>query len=108
MKKQILLLIVLLILLGLIYVIFGSSFIANERVENAELDQQGAKIRAEMSVVGCPDQKIVDKMPSVIDDTGVISPPKAYYIKDGKRVEISEYDQIWVSANCEVPVMEVF
>lgn len=69
--------------------------------------QNGAKIRNEMSRVGCPDEMIVDKMPSVIDDRGVIPSPKAYYIKDGKRVEVTDYDAVWVTANCEVPVLEV-
>jgi hypothetical protein len=69
--------------------------------------QNGAKIRNEMSQVSCPDEMIVDKMPSVIDDSSVIPSPKAYYIKDGKRVEIADYDAVWVNANCEVPVLEV-
>lgn len=79
-----------------------SSFKIGEVTENV-----GTKIRNEMSQVGCPDEMIVNKMPSVIDDRGVIPPPKAYYIKDGKRVEVADYDSVWVSANCEVPVLEV-
>ena len=44
-------------------------------------------------------EKIVDKMPS--------SENNAYYIKDGKRAEISEFDNKWVEVNCKVPVQEV-
>jgi hypothetical protein len=70
-------------------------------------DEDRSKIKEDMRQAGCPDEMIVDKMPSVIDDSGVIPPPKAYYIKDGQRVEVADYDSVWVSANCEVPVLEV-
>lgn len=107
MKKQIILLVLLLVILGLLYVIFGNNINKTKNIENNLEAEQGAKIRNEMSQVGCPDEMIVNKMPSVIDDSGVIPPPKAYYIKDGKRVEMADYDAVWVNANCEVPVLEV-
>lgn len=77
-----------------------------ENILGSDSDQQGVKIRAEMSQIGCPDEMIVNKMPGVADNksSNLIN---SYYIKNGKRVEISEYDPIWVNANCEIPVQEV-
>lgn len=49
----------------------------------------------------CPDEMIINKMPGT-------SPQSSYYIKDGARKEIAEYDAEWVSNNCVVPVQEVF
>lgn len=52
----------------------------------------------------CPDEKIVNKMPVIEpgDDSN------EYYIVDGARREVGEYDAAWVEANCQVPVQEVF
>lgn len=69
-------------------------------------DEDRAKIKEDMRQAGCPDEMIVNKMPNITDDSGVIQPSNAYYIKNGKRVEIAEYDTIWVNANCEVPITE--
>jgi hypothetical protein len=52
----------------------------------------------------CPDEMILNKMPS----TGSSKVPSSYYIKDGARREIQEYDGEWVRANCTVPVKEVY
>lgn len=52
----------------------------------------------------CPDEKIVNKMPSV----GNSSSPKEYYIYKGERHELSEFDNTWVSKNCQVKTTEVF
>lgn len=52
----------------------------------------------------CPDEMIINRMPSVDDsDTN-----NSYYIKDGKRHEISEYDAVWVNMNCKLKVQEVY
>src|SRR3989344_6189853 len=52
----------------------------------------------------CPDEMIINKMPS----TGYSKVPPSYYIKDGIRKEISEYDIDWVGSNWTVPVQEVY
>jgi hypothetical protein len=52
----------------------------------------------------CPDEMIINKMPS-IDDSNT---DNSYYIKDGKRREISEYDAVWVNMNCKLKVQEVY
>ncbi len=54
-----------------------------------------------MTKADCPDEKIINRMPGT-------SPQSSYYIKDGERKEISDYDESWVLANCTVPVQEVF
>jgi hypothetical protein len=59
------------------------------------------EVRDEMRLAGCPDKLIVNKMPGT-------TPKSSYYIKDGARVETSEYDSVWVSANCEVTTEVVY
>jgi hypothetical protein len=62
-----------------------------------------AKLQNEqVGIKECPDEKIVNRMP------GPGSSESSYYIVDGQRREISEYDSVWVSANCTVPVQEVY
>lgn len=51
----------------------------------------------------CPDEKIINRMPGPVS-----SETKEYYIKGGERKEISEYDNVWVTANCTVPTQEVY
>lgn len=62
----------------------------------------GAEIRGEMGALGCPEMMIINKMP------GPGPTKKSYYILDGNRVEIDDYDLIWIKANCDVPVQEVY
>ncbi len=50
----------------------------------------------------CPDQMINNKMPG----PGGAKP--SYYIVKGERKEISEFDAAWVTANCNVPVQDVY
>lgn len=71
----------------------------NKTIKNEEkiiTPENRAKVRDEMRLAGCPDKLIINKMPGITTND-------SYYIKDGARVEISEYDSVWVSANCEVP-----
>lgn len=51
----------------------------------------------------CPEEKIVNKMPTVGDS----KLPNEYYIYKGERKEINEFDATWISENCKVPVTEV-
>ncbi len=62
----------------------------------------GAEIRGEMGEIGCPEMMIINKMP------GPGAPKEPYYIANGERVEVSDYDPIWLKANCDVPVQEVY
>jgi len=60
--------------------------------------------RPSISPQECPDEKIINRMPSV----GASSIPSTYYIQDGARREVSEYDADWVSTNCTVPESIVY
>jgi hypothetical protein len=55
----------------------------------------------------CPETKIVNRMPMVIDPRQ--EPPiNSYFILDGARRELSEFDLSWVESSCEVFIQEVF
>lgn len=60
----------------------------------------------------CPDEKIINKMPQIVDDSGenTTAPQDSneYYIYKGERKEISDFDQTYVDENCEVKETEVF
>jgi hypothetical protein len=60
-------------------------------------DKDQAKIQ------DCPEQKIVDSMP-VIGPSG----PRSYFIYNGERRELEEFDLEWVEAHCQVPVLVVY
>lgn len=55
----------------------------------------------------CPDEMILNKMPRVEGASRPKLPP-SYYIKDGVRREIQEYDHEWLRNNCTIPVQEVY
>ncbi len=52
----------------------------------------------------CPNEMIINRMPTV----GESDKNNSYYIKDGMRREISEYDEVWVNMNCKLKVQEVY
>ncbi len=81
--------IIFIIILGILAIIFIPKLINKY---NVQLLQE------------CPDEMIINRMPSIDDsDTN-----NSYYIKDGKRHEISEYDAVWVNMNCKLKVQEVY
>ncbi len=51
----------------------------------------------------CPDEKIINRMPG----PGTVG-ESSYYIVNGERKEIAEYDAAWVAANCTVPEQIVY
>ncbi len=53
----------------------------------------------------CPDEKIINEMPVL---SGTSSLPSNYYIKNGQRKEISDYNKLWVKLNCKVVVNKVY
>lgn len=51
----------------------------------------------------CPDIHVIDKMPGTdVNDEG-----RQYYIVEGERAEIRDFDGAWVDENCDVEVQEV-
>lgn len=55
----------------------------------------------------CPEEKIIDKSPTISDNPNEIN-PKEYYIYNGQRREINEFDNKWVTKNCNVKITEVY
>lgn len=54
----------------------------------------------------CPDEKIVDKMPKIIAE-GEANMPNTYFIYQGERKELTDFDLDWVNENCNVEETEV-
>ena len=55
----------------------------------------------------CPEEKIINKMPKVID--GNSQTPNEYYIYKGERREIKKFDAAWIEKNCSnIKVQEVY
>ena len=52
----------------------------------------------------CPDELVVNEMPS----TNVEVETNEYYLLDGTRREIEEFDAEYVTENCEVPEQIVY
>lgn len=52
----------------------------------------------------CPTEKIVNRMPSI----GTSTQPSSYYIVNGERHELSEFDSAWIAANCSVREQTVY
>ncbi len=53
----------------------------------------------------CPEEKIINKMPKVIDGNS----QNEYYIYKGERREIKEFDAAWIEKNCpNIKVQEVY
>lgn len=55
----------------------------------------------------CPDKKITNAIPGSVDDTSVPQenrgiPPREYFILNGERREVGEFDMLWVEENCSL------
>ena len=56
----------------------------------------------------CPEEKIINKMPTIIDGNAPKT-PNEYYIYKGERREIKEFDAAWIEKNCpNIKVQEVY
>ena len=60
----------------------------------------------------CPEEWIDNQFPRLVDDEGNIVDdgpqlPSEYYILNGERREISEFDADWVENNCDILPMVV-
>lgn len=53
----------------------------------------------------CPTEKIINKMPTTIPSD---NPPSVYFILDGERRELNEFDLPWVEENCNVGEQAVY
>lgn len=52
----------------------------------------------------CPDMWIEDRMPSVEGDNS----ERQYFILNGERKEIKNYDLDWIKNNCSVQIQYVY
>ncbi|MFN3272125.1 MAG: hypothetical protein ACK40Y_06175 [Cloacibacterium caeni] len=56
----------------------------------------------------CPEEKIINRMPTIIDGNAP-KIPNEYYIYKGERREIKEFDAAWIEKNCpNIKVQEVY
>lgn len=90
---------------GLILAAFGMSACAiqkppmNNPVNNT-VDNSTNNTVVSGTLQECPSEKIINSMPG-------IGGGEEYYILNGKRREVQEFDAAWVAAHCKVPVQEV-
>ena len=68
----------------------------NKKIEDA--------LNGKTSLKECPDEWIVNKMPGFDSNDS----NKQYFILEGKRRELSEFDMSWVSVNCKIEKQVVF
>lgn len=92
--------------------------VSEEKVENPPADASSVKYKLVKMVSktkvskpnglikDCPEEKIVNKMPTISDNPIEIK-TNEYYIYKGKRKEISDFDNEWVKKNCDVKTTEV-
>jgi hypothetical protein len=61
-------------------------------------------IACQVPIQECPDEWIVNEMPCVNDEdiSKCNYENEGYYILDGQRVEIKDFDTAWVGENCIV------
>ncbi len=50
----------------------------------------------------CPEELIEDRMPTVSESPETRTAVRSYYIYQGVRREVAEFDASWVKANCTV------
>ena len=55
----------------------------------------------------CPSQVIINQMPAYQSYSNQ-NLPSTYYIYNGQRHELSEFDQAWVAGNCNIPVQQAY
>jgi hypothetical protein len=68
----------------------------NTSAESAATTEEAALLQV------CPEQLISDQMPLVLDANTETTPTREYYIFEGTRHELTEFDADWVKTNCEI------
>lgn len=80
----------------------GDTTEATEPAEDEAAAKEVAKETALLQV--CPDELIKNEMPMVIDaETSELPAKRSYYILEGARHELTEFDAEWLTDNCEIP-----
>lgn len=53
----------------------------------------------------CPTFKVINQMPTTIPNN---NPPSTYFILNGERREMAEFDLSWISKNCSIETQTVY
>ncbi len=76
--------------------------------------QQGSitttKVKSNL-IQTCPDEWILNKMPSIKNEENPLDTteiPSEYFIVDGKRRELTEFDLSWIQSNCDLKQISVY
>lgn len=72
---------------------------------NCDSSDQSFKIVTELLKV-CPSSKVINQMPTPVGPNQ--NPSSVYYILNGQRKELTEFDSNWVQYNCAVPQQVVY
>ena len=72
---------------------------------NCDSSDQSFKIVTELLKV-CPSSKVINQMPTPVGPNQ--NPPSVYYILNGQRKELTEFDSNWVQYNCVVSQQVVY
>ena len=70
-----------------------------------EVKNDGGETPVANKIRECPDSWIENRMPSVSDKP---SEKKQYFIVNGERKEIKEYDLEWIVENCNITPQVVY
>ena len=63
----------------------------------------GGPITAKLQI--CPDEWYQDKLPTVREDKNL---PQEYFVMNGERREVDEFDLPWVKKNCGLTLQSVY
>ncbi|MFA6170848.1 MAG: hypothetical protein WCW77_04825 [Patescibacteria group bacterium] len=86
------------IILGIAIVAIGIVVLFPKKQSPAEVVLPAAAPSPGAALKQCPDEWIDNQMPSV----GARKTETQYFILDGKRREVNEFDAEWVQKNCNV------
>ena len=68
------------------------------------INTKSPKLNNKSKIKQCPDQWIQNNMPG---NTIKTDKEKQYYIIDGKRRDLNEFDSNWINENCDLKITTV-
>ena len=86
-----------------IFLLSGCSNLPDEKETNKNEPEVPTSTPTSEKLKICPDEWVVNKMPT----TGT-KKNEQYFIIDGKRQEIENFDIDWIESNCKIEKEEVF
>jgi len=88
------------ILITLVILLVPLTYLFVREVKNNDVD-----IQVPNRIRECPDSWIENRMPGVSDKP---DEKRQYFIVDGERKEIEEYDLEWIKQNCDIKPQIVY